>query len=186
MAPLIKRKQMIKNIYTVILFTLLIMSCSSIKRNKSLNTSNCTIVKNDNITIPENYQTSKNIIIQKFINTNSGLQILKIETVQGYDFRQNVILYNSSENENVLMVLDERGIKTKTTIKTLDILNNIKNFDKSAIVGVCENKSSLKKIVEYYLKYNEELNLSVVLSSGKIKDFKDTKFEKELELFSDF
>lgn len=185
MVHLMKRRRMIKHKVITLLFILLISSCISTKEIDTANTINCAIERNDKINFSTNHQLSKNKIIHKFINSNIGLQILKIKTSQGYDFKQIVTLYHNLDNENFLTIIDEEGIKT-TSIKTSDILNSINNLNEGSIVGVCKNNSSLKETVEYYLKIDGHIGFSVVLSSGNLKDFKDSKFSKELEIFNKF
>lgn len=184
MGDLIIRKQMTR--YVLVLLVILTTSCSSHKNTDILDDNvDCIITRSEKLELPNDYQISNIKITDKFKSFDEGLSILKVVTKQGYDYKQNMTLYSSSNSSRNFEIIDENG-SIKSVINVLEISKILSVIDKGSIVGVCKTKNSLKETTEYYIKNDGNLVLSVALSSSGVKDFLQGEFNEELKLISYF
>lgn len=181
---LIKRNNMKTNIIAGLLL-ILTLSCATSNKINNEYDFGCTIIENKNLSLPEDYRVAEDSIFKKFLASNTGLQVLKIRKLQGYDFKQYISLFSNLEEKKVFIIFDDHGIK-ESTINISNIQNHLNNLKRKGIIGVCENKSSLKETTEYYVKNNGYLSFSAILSSGKIKDFDNAEFNEELKFLNNF
>ena len=167
----------------ITLSTVLVLSSSCFSQNRVSNNEQhfkCNVLKTNNI----NYPKGSEVLTNRFNKNNLGIQVLKVTNDSGYDFKKSIELYQVKDNKIYMVESDQSKI---TQISYSNIIKGVKEISESSVIVACENRSSRHISIEYYLKKDEKIISSLILSGSNLKNWKsNNEISQEIIFFSNF
>jgi len=173
----------IKNLSKIVIFVFII-SCNSKKEFAESKQNNCYIIEVSQNYIPKHI--SRNVLQNiKTFNANSyELQLLQIRSVQGYDYKESSKIYYLKDN--IFYCKDFNKETSVHYLNTDSIRLKLKTINKQHYLGVCKNSSTKRIVNEYYLKENDSITFSFILTGKGLDYFFNNNVSNELNFLQEF